>query len=171
MHRKINNVNRDHGLHGLAQDQDNIYIEADMEARQHELETAENGGATNTVGANGVSVSSPEVRHLRDIVRDSSERWQLPTAEADLEYLEELRASGFQPEELKARMAERRREYAEMFAVGCMRVHQYVPQKIPRLDHVRVKAVSAGFGHVMLLSDDGRLFGAGYNDRGQLGLG
>jgi hypothetical protein len=36
---------------------------------------------------------------------------------------------------------------------------------------VRIVQVSAGYAHCMLLSDNGTLYGSGYNDRGQLGLG
>lgn len=36
---------------------------------------------------------------------------------------------------------------------------------------VHVKEVSAGFAHTIALDSDGILWGHGYNDRGQLGLG
>jgi alpha-tubulin suppressor-like RCC1 family protein len=85
--------------------------------------------------------------------------------------MEELRAIGLEPEEVKQRMAARQREYRQMLAMGCTRGAQFVPTKIPNIDHIRVKSVSAGYSHVMLLSDEGRLYGAGYNDRGQLGIG
>lgn len=174
----------DHGLHGLAQDQDTFYVEADMEARAQEQEAAMTGaeaGALETAPAAYNNLTTPPAteaaaqqvvgRQLRDIVRDSTEQWQLPTTEADAEYLEELRVIGFQPEQLKARMAMRAREYQQMLAEGCTRAQQGVPERIPNLGHIRVRAVSAGYAHVMLLSDEGRLYGAGYNDRGQLGLG
>ena len=180
IYRKIRDVvERNDGLHGLAQDQDNIYIQADMTAREHQQEQHQQHlEEEDDALAEGEGVSMPEnapltyeTRQLRDIVRDSTEQWQLPTKEANLEYLQELRNMGFQAEELKSRMAERRREYQQMLAVGCTRAYQSVPQKIPNLDHIRVRAVSAGYAHVMILSDEGRLYGAGYNDRGQLGLG
>lgn len=155
------------GLHGMAQDQD-IYIEADIETRNMEWEAAENEELFPT----GSAASHTETgRQLRDIVRDSAEQWQLPTAEADREYTEELRAMGFSPQEIKERMNARISEYKVMLSRGCTRSRLPSPQRIPHLEHVRVKAVSAGYAHVMLLSDEGFLFGAGYNDRGQLGLG
>lgn len=176
VYRKIRAVARDHGLHGLAQDQDNVYIEADMEARAHEqLEQVEAAEvdllAQSATNSNANAGRNSGSRQLRDIVRDSTEQWQLPTYEANAEYLDELRAMGLQPEQLRARMAQRNREYQEMLAEGCTRSIQPVPERVPHLGNIRVKAVSAGYAHVMLLSDEGRLYGAGYNDRGQLGLG
>jgi alpha-tubulin suppressor-like RCC1 family protein len=153
------------GLHGLAQDQDAVFVEADIEAREEEA------AAQNATTAAPAGTQAYERRQLRDIVQDSTEQWQLPTIEADIEYTEELHAIGLVPEEVKLRMAARQREYKQMLAMGCTRGAQYLPMKIPNIDHIRVKSVSAGYSHVMLLSDEGRLYGAGYNDRGQLGLG
>ncbi len=69
------------------------------------------------------------------------------------------------------RMQERGREYHGMISMGCTRKAQNVPRRIPGLHKVRVSSVSAGYAHVLLLSEDGQLYAAGYNDRGQLGLG
>ena len=151
-------------LHGLAQDQDNFMVEADLEARQEEAAAAAQWEATHpTVVA--------ESRQLRDLVRDSTEQWQLPPVEADNEYREVLQKRGFQPNEIKQRMAERDREYVQMLTKGCMRAPVFTPQLVPRLRHVRVKAVAMGYAHTMLLTENGMLYAAGYNDRGQLGLG
>lgn len=150
-------------LHGLAQDQDNFVVEADLEARQEE-EAAGQATASN-------AVLPAESRQLRDLVRDSTEQWQLPPLEADLEYQQVLRERGFQAEEIKQRMAERGREYVQMLTRGCMRYPLGTPRLIPNLRHIRVKAVATGYAHTMLLTDVGRLYSAGYNDRGQLGLG
>lgn len=151
-------------LHGLAQDQDNFVVEADMEARNEEavahLEASQPPAAT-----------VAESRQLRDLVRDSTEKWQLPPLEADIEYREALLKQGFPPEVIERRMGERGREYVQMLTRGCMRCPVATPQLIPYLQHVRVKAVATGYAHTMLLTDTGHLYGAGYNDRGQLGLG
>jgi hypothetical protein len=174
VYRKMRAVAKDHGLHGLAQDQDNTYIEMDMDARAHE---EEQGLAVNEAQQYLPASTTPAprrgyaTRQLRDIVRDSTEQWQLPTYEADAEYLEELRAMGVPPAQAQARMKLRAHEYQQMLAEGCTRAMQSIPERIPGLGHIRVKAVSAGYAHVMVLSDEGRLYGAGYNDRGQLGLG
>lgn len=110
-------------------------------------------------------------RTLRDLVQDSTEKWQLPTDEANREYYEELRAMGYQNEEVQDRMQERGRDYHGMLQMGCLRYLQYLPVRIPHLKNIRITSVSAGYAHVMLLSDNGLLYAAGYNDRGQLGLG
>ena len=111
-------------------------------------------------------------RQLRDIVTESNERWLLPTADADAEYHAELRAMGYRNEELEQHMQDRGREYHGMLRMGCRRHVQCTPKLVRRLDKgVRVVAVSAGYAHAMLLSDAGMLYAAGYNDRGQLGLG
>lgn len=150
-------------LHGLAQDQDNFVVEADLDARQEEA-------ATQAVAASHPALPA-ENRQLRDLVRDSTEQWQLPSIEADLEYQQVLQERGFQPEEIKQRMVERGREYLQMLTRGCMRYPLGTPRLIPNLRHIRVKAVATGYAHTMLLTDVGRLYSAGYNDRGQLGLG
>ena len=159
VYRKMRDVgSRNDGLHGLAQDQDNTIVEVDTATR-----LLEHNGDTEPVG------HGP--RQLRDIVQDSTEKWQLPTAEADFDYLNELRSIGYSPNEMKARMTERRREHQDMILAGCTRGPQLIPSKIPNIEHIRVRAIAAGYSHVMLLTDEGRLYGAGYNDRGQLGLG
>lgn len=50
-------------------------------------------------------------------------------------------------------------------------VEQLSPQLITSMLKIRIVSVSAGYAHSMLLSDLGRLYSSGYNDRGQLGLG
>lgn len=139
-------------------------VEADMEARQEEAAVAHWDVSHQTA-------TVAESRHLRDLVRDSTEQWQLPPVEADCEYREVLHKRGFQPEEIKQRMAQRDREYVQMLTKGCMRAPLFSPQLIPHLRHVRVKAVAMGYAHTMLLTEEGQLYAAGYNDRGQLGLG
>lgn len=110
-------------------------------------------------------------RQLREIVRDSTEQWMLPTGDAEREYYDELRSMGYAVEEAEERMQERGREYHGMIRMGCKRVPQPVPRLVPHLNGIRVVSVSAGYAHVMLVTDKGFLYGAGYNDRGQLGLG
>ena len=46
-----------------------------------------------------------------------------------------------------------------------------MPEVISSLSHVRVVSVAAGHAHCIVLTDSGRMFSVGYNDRGQLGLG
>lgn len=48
---------------------------------------------------------------------------------------------------------------------------QTIPEVISSLSHIRVSSVAAGYAHCVVLSDTGRVFSVGYNDRGQLGLG
>jgi len=78
---------------------------------------------------------------------------------------------GYQNEEIEERMQERGKEYHGMLRMGCQTYTQCIPILVPHLENIRIKSVSAGHAHVMLLSDQGVLYAAGYNDRGQLGLG
>ena len=148
-------------LTGIAQEQLSTVVEVDTDARAHNAGTS--GGRRGGRPA--------QSRQLRDIVRDSTERWMMPTDDAEQEYLEELRAMGYQNEDVEERMQSRGREYHGMLAMGCSRQIQSVPKLITGLGNVRIVEISAGYAHVMLLSDEGRLYAAGYNDRGQLGLG
>lgn len=150
-------------LTGIAQEQLSTVVEVDTDARAH----ASSAASSNRRGG-GRPVQS---RQLRDIVRDSTERWMMPTDDAEQEYLEELRAMGYQNEDVEERMQSRGREYHGMLAMGCSRQIQTIPRLISGLNNVRIVEVSAGYAHVMLLSGEGRLYAAGYNDRGQLGLG
>jgi alpha-tubulin suppressor-like RCC1 family protein len=95
----------------------------------------------------------------------------LPTHDANQEYYEELRAMGYANEEAEERMQERGREYHGMIRMNCRRVPQSLPKLVPHLQDIRIVSVSAGYAHVMLVSDTGYLYASGYNDRGQLGLG
>jgi alpha-tubulin suppressor-like RCC1 family protein len=90
---------------------------------------------------------------------------------ADEEYLREMKALGYQNEEVQEMMEQRGREYHGMLRLGCKRVVQPVPVPIRSVSNLRVLKVAAGYAHCMLLTDAGRLYAAGYNDRGQLGLG
>jgi hypothetical protein len=80
--------------------------------------------------------------------------------------------SGYHNELLEDKMQQRGRDYDGMLRLGCRRFPQLVPEIIRGIiSRHRILVVSAGFAHTMLLSEDGKLFAAGYNDRGQLGLG
>jgi hypothetical protein len=178
-------------LTGMAQDQNTTMIEVDELAREDQAQayaaatttasTSTTHGDTTGIGSGARSVASaahrgpvvpPERRRLRDIVQDSTERWLLPTDQAEQEYFSELRAMGYEADQLEARKHERGREYHDMLERGCKRAPQFHPVLIPHLpDYVRVVSVSAGYAHTVLLTDIGHMYAAGYNDRGQLGLG
>lgn len=142
-------------LTGLAQDQNTIVVERDLEARQSSATTSNDN----------------QSRHLRDIVRDSTERWQLPTADADREYYEELRAMGYQVEDAEEKLQERGKEYHGMLKMGCRRYPRCTPLLISLSRKIPIAKVASGYAHAMLLARSGQLYAAGYNDRGQLGLG
>lgn len=144
-------------LTGLAQDQG--------------MEVAVDEAARNAASGVRRRQQSDRVRQLREIVRDSTERWMLPSDDADREYYEELRAMGYRLDEAEEKMQERGKEYHGMLRMGCRRIPLTTPRLISHLTDVRIVMVSAGYAHVMLVSDNGLMFGAGYNDRGQLGLG
>lgn len=144
-------------LTGLAEDQSRS-IAVDVESRQSRHYSAD-------------YVHSGASRQLRDIVSESTERWLLANDEADLEYLSELRALGYQNEELEQREQDRGTEYHGMLRVGCHRYMQLLPQRITKLSHLRVASIAAGYAHCILLTDTGHLYSSGYNDRGQLGIG
>lgn len=110
-------------------------------------------------------------RMLRDIVRESTERWMLSSEDADEEYFEELRAMGYHLEEAEERLQGRGREYHGMLQMACRRQVQLLPIRVKSLSKVRVTSIAAGYAHVLALSVQGRVYAAGYNDRGQLGLG
>lgn len=97
------------GLTGIAQDQDTTVVHVDNETRASHRVPISASSLTNNNNNNGNSSNStrrapPESRLLRDIVRDSTERWMMPTEDAELEYYEELRAMGYQNEEVEQRM-------------------------------------------------------------------
>lgn len=144
----------------MAADQSTV-VTADAESR--------NASQRQPRSADG-NQQSTRARQLREIVRDSTEQWMLPTCDAEQEYYEELRSMGYKLEEAEEKMQERGREYHGMLRMGCRRVPEYIPRLIT-LDGIRIVAVSAGYAHATLISDKGYLFAAGYNDRGQLGLG
>lgn len=146
-------------LTGLAQDQGTVVV-VDTEARN--ASTSRNSAS---------SRPADRARQLREIVRESTEQWMLPSYDAEREYYDELRTMGYAVEEAEEKMQERGREYHGMIRMGCRRVPQSVPRLVPNLNGIRIVMVAAGYAHVMLVSDKGVLYGAGYNDRGQLGLG
>lgn len=120
-------------LTGINADQ-SITIEIDEESRQ-QVEGNVHPGAS---------------RQLRDIVRESTERWLLADDYGD---------------------TSKRDCHSLLLKIGCFRVLQSIPEPIPNTSHLKVVSVSAGYAHCMLLTEQGELFAAGYNDRGQLGLG
>ena len=98
---------------------------------------------------------------LQRVVQQSTEMWL--RAEEDLnEELEEMARQGYEA-------ADTDREYQGMLAVVTARR----PVAIPRRAGIAgfVVEASCGWGHVMARCSDGSVFGCGYNDRGQLGLG
>jgi len=171
-------------LTGMAEDRHTFVVPVDTAAREAQAETQRqrnrptgqqirpgHEGRRGEVQRHARQIRSSVGRQLNEIVRESTERWLMPTADADREYYEELCAMGYQVEEAEERMQERGREYHGMISMGCTRQAQHIPRRIPHMDHVHVRSVAAGYAHVMLLSDVGQLYAAGYNDRGQLGLG
>lgn len=120
-------------LTGIAADQ-NVSVEIDEESRLL-MEGSVHPGAS---------------RQLRDIVRDSTERWLLADDYDD---------------------TSKRECHSLLLKIGCFRVLQPVPELIPNTSHLKVVTVSAGYAHCLLLTEGGELYAAGYNDRGQLGLG
>ena len=112
-------------LTGMAQDQD-VVITPDVAARESRAEVMVGQGNSTTNqrrsenrvrGSSGRSGNllrallrtclivriAGRNRQLRDIVQDSTERWLLPTDDADREYYEELRAMGYQVEAAEER--------------------------------------------------------------------
>jgi hypothetical protein len=148
-------------LTGLAENQ-NTTITADYESRRSSNAQA---------GRSRTTVSQSHSRQLRDIVQDSTDRWLISSEETDLEYYLELLEKGYQAEKAEEIILERTREYHKMLRLGCIRYPQFVPKLIANLNNIRIASVSAGYAHVLLLSDEGQLYASGYNDRGQLGLG
>jgi hypothetical protein len=156
-------------LTGLAQDQDNFAIAYDAEARraQAEAQGLEGRAGENTQqGGPGT-----ETRMLRSIVRDSTERWMLATDGADQEFYRELKAMGYENEEVNDMLQQKGKEYNGMLKLGCRRNVQSVPELVRSVQNLRVVSVSAGYAHCMMVTENGQLYAAGYNDRGQLGLG
>eukprot|EP01039_Chlorochromonas_danica_P009869 gene9869-10915_t len=167
-------------LTGLAQDQDLVIqpttttttmtttdppAPATGSRRERALAALQSG--SNRQGGN----NAEQTRHLRDIVRESTERWMLPTEEAERQYYEELRAMGYHLDEVEELIQHREEEHTDMLRAVCKRQVQPMPIRIASLERKRIVAIAAGYAHVLALADTGRLFAAGYNDRGQLGLG
>ena len=156
-------------LMGLAQDKSNTIIHIDEESRAaYGMKSLGNPDLLASNQPNHPSHRHP--RTLDEIVKDSTEKWMLTNDDADEEYYRELRAVGYDKEEVEEKLQNRGREYHGMLKMGCLRRIQVFPDMI-KLKGVRVTAVAAGYAHTMLLSDAGMLYGCGYNDRGQLGLG
>ena len=169
-----NNEDEDHNaasgqLTGIAQDQ-SFVVPVDDEARRHQLRSISSQSSNTHTGSHTYTRPSAP-RHLRDIVRESTERWQMQTDGADQEYFRELKSIGYQNEEVEEMMNQRGKEYHGMLRLGCKRVISSIPQIISSISHLKVLQVSAGYAHCMVLTDQGHMYAAGYNDRGQLGLG
>lgn len=86
-------------LTGMAQDQDTIIIQQDQEERQR-------AAAALSRRERAEAAASRRGRHqdyrtLREVVRESTERWLLSSDDADQEYYEELRAMGYHVEEME----------------------------------------------------------------------
>jgi hypothetical protein len=90
----------------------------------------------------------------------------LQTDGADEEFVRELLAIGYQAEEARSVIGQKEAMCMGMLRLGCRRAVQPVPLSVPSLSPLlRVRAVSAGYAHCMLLTETGHLYGAGYNDR------
>lgn len=157
-------------LTGLAQDQNSFMVAVDEEARI-QAQAATGGAAAGGGGGGGGGPLSSNPRQLGDIVKWSNERWMLATDGADEEYYRELKALGYQNEEVEEMKQQRGREYHGMLRLGCRRYPQTLPELVRSVSHLRVTSIAAGYAHCILLTDAGHMYGAGYNDRGQLGLG
>ena len=99
-------------LTGLAEDQDSVMVEVDIEAREESYRITGTGGTRSQQGA----------RQLRSIVQHSTERWMLANDDADEEYYRELSSMGYEKEEVEERMQNRGREYHGMMRLQCRRV-------------------------------------------------
>lgn len=154
-------------LAGLAQDQ-GVVIQPEVDSRRERAEAAARSGSSKVIRN---AQNDGGTRYLRDIVRESTERWMLPTEDAEQEYYEELRAMGYHIDEVEEIIASRDEEHLDMLRMVCRRQVMPLPTRIPSLERMRINSISAGYAHVLALSEDGRLYAAGYNDRGQLGLG
>eukprot|EP01031_Cornospumella_fuschlensis_P027499 gene27499-33210_t len=155
-------------LTGLAQDQ-GVMVQPEAQSRRERAAAAARSGSRRLAQQ---PTNTP--RLLRDIVRESTERWMLSSEDADEEYFEELRAMGYHledKEQAEERLQGRGREYHGMLQMTCRRQVQLLPIRVRSLSKVRVASISAGYAHVLALSVQGRVYAAGYNDRGQLGLG
>jgi len=149
-----------------------IHEEEESRARhgQHsEGEAAQGGGQGGQEVAQGEAVDAAAAgdartmlgvgagnETLQRIVRESTSRWLTAREDGEEE-------RGHDGEEMTrelgiVQMDARRRAVA-------------VPRMAMSLLHSRIHMLSAGFGHTLALSDDGKVYAAGYNDRGQLGLG
>src|SRR5690349_17347399 len=51
------------------------------------------------------------------------------------------------------------------------KIDQTTPQLITSLENIRIKKISCGRDHSLLLSEDGLIYSFGFNQFGQLGLG
>ena len=143
-------------LTGLAENQEEVIVQVDTEARAHTQHQAQPQYGS---------------RQLKDIVTDSTERWMLANDDADAEYYRELQSMGYDKEELDEKMQNRGKEYHGMLRIQCKRIIVPTPEIIPSLSHVKVVSLAAGFAHCLALTDQGIMYSCGYNDRGQLGLG
>ena len=119
-------------------------------------------GAAPAEELRGDQASSSSSSILSRIVRESTERW-LTAVDENVD--EDLSSSGgFSKEERLA-------------TIGLARMDaRREPTTIPRLARgfpkdCRIVAVACGYGHSLARSADGRAFGTGYNDRGQVGVG
>mmetsp|Transcript_15289 Transcript_15289/g.58193 ORF Transcript_15289/g.58193 Transcript_15289/m.58193 type:complete len:765 (+) Transcript_15289:212-2506(+) len=117
-----------------------------------------------------MAAARARLRHdevLSRVVQKSTEAWL--KAEDDFSNeLEELADEGYQA---YTEMRGDQQEYEGMLRMRTTRAPSFRPVVVESLLGTKIVRVSAGYGHIMALSDSGRLFGAGYNDRGQLGLG
>lgn len=146
-------------LTGLAEDQENVLVHVDRDARAH-LQQQEDHEEPQYAS-----------RQLKDIVTASTERWMLANDDADAEYYRELQTMGYDKEERDEKMQDRGKEYHGMLRIQCKRVIVHTPELISSLSHVKIVSLAAGFAHCIALTSQGMMYACGYNDRGQLGLG
>ncbi len=122
-------------LTGLAQDQTTTVVNVDIESRASSNITTSGNTASTTTGTTSAAAgpaagrssfplnyrAPAEARQLRDIVRDSTEQWMMPSEDAENEYYEELRAMGCQNEEVEQRM-----QVMRMQPFACKSLHLFI---------------------------------------------
>ncbi len=111
-------------------------------------------------------------RTLRQISDGSTAQWLSANGNADSTlYAELIKVMGTKAVSLEEFSRRRAIVFASLIRSGCRRISVFSPTVVRLSQHIRVATLSAGNSHVMIISEDGRLYACGYNDRGQLGLG
>ena len=147
-------------LTGMVSDADAVMVNIDQVARSEQALFLK---------SSTVNPTPYDARTLSSIVKESASRWMIADGH-DADYYDELRGMGYTKEDDEAKIQERGHEYHGMLKLGCKRMACATPQLIssPLIDNLRIVSVACGYSHFMLLSSCGRLFSAGYNDRGNV---